>query len=52
MIKSWEKEIDQLATTNKNLHDFIVGLEEKGSQAEQREAEITLANSELKSKFV
>ena len=52
MIKSWEKEIDQLAATNKNLHDIIVGLEEKGFQAEHREAELSLASSELKLKLV
>ncbi len=52
IIKNWEQEIDQLATTNKKLHDIAVGLENELETSKSKEKKFQALYREQKQKTV
>ena len=52
IIKNWELEIDQLATTNKKLHDIAVGLENELETSKSKEKKFQSLYREQKQKTV
>ena len=52
VIKNWEKEMEQLAETNKSLHDLVLNLEGELFQARKKEVELRELSTKQKSKIV
>ncbi len=52
IIKKWEHEIENLASTNKKLHDLVIGLESELDSVKTQEAKLQTQVKDQKNKIV